>query len=56
MPALLPSLGQLGVQQPAIDIMLPIGQSHLPLQPSSMPARLPSVGHVGVQTHVPCAQ
>jgi hypothetical protein len=58
MPARLPSLGQLGVQQPDIDmdIMLPIGQPHLPLQPSSMPARLPSAGQVGVQMHVPCAQ
>jgi hypothetical protein len=56
MPPRLPSLGQFGVQQPSIDIMLPIGQPHLPLQPSSMPARLPSAGHVGVQTHVPCTQ
>jgi len=55
-PARLPSLGQFGVQQPAIDIMLPIGHPHLPLQPSSMPARLPSAGQVGVQMHVPCAQ
>jgi len=56
MPPRLPSFGQFGVQQPVIDIMLPIGHPHLPLQPSSIPARLPSVGQVGVQMHVPCAQ
>jgi hypothetical protein len=56
MPARLPSLGQFGVQQPVIDIMLPIGHGQLPLQPSSIPARLPSAGQVGVQMQVPCAQ
>jgi len=56
MPPRLPSVGQFGVQQPSIDIMLPIGHPHLPLQPSSWPARLPSAGHVGVQMHVPCVQ
>ena len=36
--------------------MLPIGQEHLPPQPSSSPARLPSAGQLGVQTQVPCTQ
>jgi len=53
---LLPSAGQFGVQQPAIDMTAPIGHGHLPLQPSSWPAPLPSVGQVGVQMHVPWMQ
>ena len=49
MPALLPSVGQLGVQQLPMYVMLPIGQVHMPPQPSVLPASLPSLAQVGVQ-------
>jgi len=42
------------MQQPFVTCVLPVGQEHLPLQPSSIPARLPSAGQVGVQTQVAC--
>ena len=55
-PPRLPSAGQLGMQQPFVTCVLPVGHGHFPLQPSSSPARLPSAGQLGVQTHAPCTQ
>jgi hypothetical protein len=40
---------QLGVQQAPMYIIAPIGQPHVPPQPSALPALLPSAGHAGAQ-------
>jgi hypothetical protein len=53
LPASLPSAGQFGVQHEPIYIIEPIGQPHLPPQPSEWPASLPSAGQLGVQQPPP---
>jgi hypothetical protein len=40
------------MQQPFVTCVLPVGQGHLPLHPSSIPARLPSAGQLGVHTQL----
>jgi hypothetical protein len=52
MPPLLPSAGQLGLQQLPPYSTDPLGQPHVLPQPSDIPARLPSFGQSGVQ-HAP---
>jgi hypothetical protein len=49
MPARLPSFGQSGVQQAPMYIIAPIGQLHVPPQPSALPPLLPSAGQAGLQ-------
>src|SRR6476646_2378526 len=56
MPALLPSAGQLGLQQPPLYSTEPLWQAHVLPQPSSIPARLPSVGQLGLHTQPPHTQ
>jgi hypothetical protein len=48
-PARLPFVGQLGVQQAPMYSAAPAGQAQVPPQPSDMPAALPSLGQLGVQ-------
>jgi hypothetical protein len=48
-PALLPSAGQLGVQQLPMYAMLPVGQLQVPPHPFDLPALLPSFAQLGVQ-------
>jgi len=48
-PALLPSAGQLGVQQLPLYVVVPIGQLQVPPHPFALPALLPSFGQAGVQ-------
>jgi hypothetical protein len=48
-PALLPSAGQLGVQQLPMYVVLPIGQLQIPPQPFDLPPLLPSLAQLGVQ-------